>query len=257
MSAVFVRPLPFTAASTSPTPAGGSVLHLANDNYGTGWRFGFSGAYLIVDLGPDPVAYNYVALFGANFTAADTVQIRTGTDTNAVNGYSGAALPAYLGTKDASTTTKAIVKLASTRTERYVRIDIVASGHTDSYLQFSRLVIGQAILADAIELGAEQTFETQSVIETGAGWRNTDDYASLDAWKFSTSWIDETAWRSTWSPMLRYASRGRGIMFIADDSRPTTWQNDTIFGFLVSTATGKWDAYNCLRFEAKLIAYGQ
>lgn len=257
MSVVFVRPLPFTAASTSPSPLAGSVAFLSNDETGLGWRYGLTAPFLIVDLGANPVAYDYVALFGANLRASDTVQVRTGTTNAGTGGYAGTAQAAFTGTKDASTTSKVIIKLPSTRTERYVRIDLSGAGHPDGFLQFTRLAIGAAIKNDGIEIGAKQSFESQSIITTGPGWRSVDNYGTLDAWKISTSWIKDTDWRATWVPLLRYAGAGGGLMFIADDSTPATWQNDALFGFLTQTAEGSWDGANVLRFETKLIAYGR
>ena len=70
MSVVFVRPLPFTAASTSPSPLAGSVAFLSNDEAGLGWRYGLTAPFLIVDLGANPVAYDYVALFTMPLEAA-------------------------------------------------------------------------------------------------------------------------------------------------------------------------------------------
>lgn len=257
MSVVFVRPLPFTAAATSPAPLGGSVANLANDQPGLGWKFGLTGAYLIVDLGASPAPYNYVALFGSNLRARDTVAIQTGTTTAGTGGYTGTAQAAYVGSKDDATSTKTIIKLPSNRTERYVRIDLTGTSHPDGFLQFSRLVIGAAVANDGIEIGAKQSFESQSIITTGPGWRSVDNYGSLDSWKISTSWIKDTDWRAVWAPLLRYASAGGGLMFIADDSTPATWQSDALFGFLTQTAEGSWDGANVVRFETKLIAYGR
>ena len=258
MSAIFVRPLPFTATAGSPQPLAGSVANLANDKPNMVWR-SEAESYLIIDLGSNMTGrtYNYVALFGANLRAFDTVSISTGTGVSGTGSYDGEARRAYVGDKDEGTTTKAIFKLTSMRSERYMRIDIDAGTHPDGFAQFSRLVVGMSVEGEGIELGAEQSFETQSPITTGPGYRNTDRYDSLDAWKISTPWIKAADWRSTWAPFLRYASRGDGVMFIADDTTPETWQNDSIFGFLTSTATGKWDNANLVRFETKLIAYGR
>lgn len=257
MSAIFVRPLPFTATETSPLPLGGSVANLNNDKPNMVWRFGLDAPYLIIDLGSTARSYNYVALLGANLRASDTVRIRTGTGTTGTGSFDGTARAAYVGEKDEETTTKAIYPLPATRGERFVRIDLAAPSHPDGFVEFSRLVVGMSVEGEGIELGAEQSFETQSVIATGPGFRNTDVYESLDAWKVSTPWIKAADWRTTWAPFLRYASRGHGVLFIADDTTPATWQNEAIFGFLTNTATGKWDNANLVRFETKLIAYSR
>lgn len=257
MSTAFVRPLPFTAATTSPAPSAGSVANLNNDQPGLAWRYGLTSPYVIIDLGASGPSYNYVALFGSNLRATDTVQVRTGTTNTGTGGYAGTATVAYTGTKDADATTTSIIKLPTARFERYVRIDLAAPSHPDGFVQFSRLVIGNAINTDGIEIGAQHGFETQSVITTGPGYRSVDAYYSLDSWKISTSWIDATVWRANWAPLLRYTSAGGGLMFIADDSTPATWQTDAIFGFMGVTPVGSWEAYNKLRFETKITAYGR
>ncbi len=256
MSAIFVRPLPFSAAATSPAPLAGSVAYCNEDQPGLTWRYGLTSPYMILDLGAG-VSYNYVALFGTNLRATDTVQIRTGTTTTGTGSYAGTAQAAYTGTKDASTTTKAIYKLPSTRTERYVRIDFAAASHPDAYVQVGRVVIGSAISTIGISFDAEQGFETQSVITTGPGYRSVDRYTSLDSWKFSTGWITDDSWRGEWAPLLRYASAGGGLMMIPDDGTPANWQNDAIYGALSGTASGRAEAYNKWRFESKIIAFSR
>ena len=70
MSALFVSPLSFNAASTSPAPLAGSVANLANDIPGLAWSFGLTSPYLIVDLGPNAVSYDTVALVGSRRVGA-------------------------------------------------------------------------------------------------------------------------------------------------------------------------------------------
>lgn len=255
MSAIFVRPLPFTAATTSPPPVAGSVANLANDQPGLAWRYGLTSPYLIIDLGASPISYNYVGLFGSNLRASDTVQIRTGSTTTGTGGYAGAVQAAYTGSKDPSATTKSIYTLGATRTDRYVRIDIAAPAHPDTFVQFSRLIVGSAISTPGVNIGAQHSFETQSVISAGPGYRSIDPYASLDAWKVGTDWIPVADWRATWAPMLRYTSAGGGVMMIVDDSQPSTWQTDSVFGHMGVTPVGSFDSASMLRFETKITAY--
>lgn len=256
MSALFVKPLPFTLAGTS-TVVAGSVANLNNDEPGMAWRSGLTSPYVIVDLGPTVPAYNYVALFGANLRASDTVRITTGTTNTGTGGYAGAALPAFTGSKDETTTTKAIFKLPASRTDRFVRIELSAPSHPDNFVQFTRLVIGSAIVTDGIAYDAEQGFETQSIITTGPGYRSKDELPSLDSWKLSTGWINNDSWRNQWMPMLRYASRGNGLLFIPDDTNPAYYQSDALYGFVSGNSVGgKAQAWNVWRFEGKLISYG-
>lgn len=255
MSAIFVRPVPFSAG-TSTTPLAGSVLNLSNDHPGLVWRAGVS-SYIVIDLGTSGTTYNYIGLFGCNLRATDTVQIRTGTGSSGSGTYSGAALPAFSGFKDDSATSTAIYKLPTTRSERFVRIDISAPSHPDAYVQFSRLVIGNGVSTIGINFDAEHGFESQSVITTGPGYRSVDAYGSLDSWKFSTGWITDTSWRSEWAPMMRHASAGGGLMMIVDDAAPANWQTDAIYGHLSGTASGKAEAFNKWRVESKITAYSR
>lgn len=252
---LFVRPLPFVASSSATAPQAGSIANLGNDQPGLVWRGTTTGS-LIVDLGASGAAYDTVALFGCNLRATDTVRVQTGNTNTGTGSYDSGVRASFTGTKDDASTSKAIFRLPSTRTDRYIRIDASAPSHPDGYVQFSRLVIGAAILNDGIQVDAEHGFETQSVIGTGPGYRTVDDYPSLDSWKIETGWIDATDWRAKWAPMLRYASCGYGLMFIANVDDASTWQTDAIFGSLGVTPVGKWQAYSKLNFQTKIIAYG-
>jgi hypothetical protein len=254
MSAIFVRPAPFTPG-TSTTPLAGSVANLGNDHPGLVWRAGVS-SYIVVDLGTG-ASYDHVGLFGSNLRDTDTVQIRTGTASSGIGNYAGTAIPAFIGFKDDAATSKAIFKLPTTRSERFVRIDLSAPSHPDGYVQFSRLVIGTAVSSIGISFDAEHGFEGQSVITTGPGYRSVDAYAPLDSWKFSTGWITDTSWRSEWAPMMRHASAGGGLMMIVDDAAPTNWQTDAVYGHLSGTASGKAEAFNKWRVESKITAYSR
>jgi hypothetical protein len=211
----------------------GSVANLSNDTPGLAWRFGLTAPHLIIDLGASPVSYDHVALFGANLRATDTVRVQTGATTTGTGAYDSTPIAAYTGFKDATTSTKVVIKLPALRTERYIRIDLSAPAHPSGYVQFSRLIIGAATVTDGVDYDAEQGFEAQSVITTGPGYRSVDAYAPLDSWKLSTGWISDESWRTQWAPMLRYAALGGGILFIPDNQTPANYQNDALFGFFM------------------------
>jgi hypothetical protein len=251
MSAVFVRPLPFTAAATSPT-ATAPVSNMANDLPGMVWRSGGTSAYFIIDLGT-AASYDYVALIGANLRASDTVQIRTGTTDTGIGSYAGAAIVAFTGTKPAGTTTEAIFKLSATRTERYMRVDIAATGIPEGYIQAVRLVVGKSITTGGVSYDAEMSFVDRSVITSGTGYTSVDAYDVLTQWKVATDWISETAWRADWIPFFRATANSNGYLFIPDDTKPAQYQTDAIYGRTIVAPTGKNPAFNVWRFEATIL----
>jgi len=253
MSAIIVRPLPFSAASTSPAPLAGSVANLNVDHPAFVWRFGLTAPYLIVDLGAGALAYDWVALAGCNLRAGDAVQIRTGTTDIGTGGYTGSLRSAYAGAKGDLSTTDAIFKLGSTRTERYIRLDIVANGHPDGFVQVQRLIVGAGIVASGVSYDAEMSFVDQSIITAGSGYTAIDEFDVLTAWKLRVPFIGEASWRSEWYPLLQYAGNKRCVLFIPDDSTPENWQTDAIFGRFNTSATGKAEGFNAWAWEGSII----
>lgn len=250
MAALFTYPLPFTAASTSPAPLAGSVANVAIDPPGLIWRFGLTTPYLIVDLGAGTLSYDTVAIVGSNLRSTDTIQVRTGATNTGVGGYAGTATAAWSGYKADTETAITVIRLGTARTERYVRIDFVATGHPDTWVQFQRLVVGKSVLTMGTDFNAEMGFEDSSVITSGPGYRSVDEYPVVTSWKISTGWISEASWRSDWYPMLQSAGSRRGILFVPDDT--TNYQTDMIFGPITSKASGKAEFYNAWRFEGTI-----
>lgn len=255
MSTAFVRPLPFTVATaSSPTPLAGSVNNLNLDVAGLVWRGALPTPYLIIDLGAGTLAYDTVAIIGTNLRATDTVQVRTGTTTPGTGGYAGTAVAAYTGPKADTATSKTIIKLGSTVTDRYIRIDFTATSHPDGFIQVQRLCVGKAITTLGISPDAEQGFEDRSVVTSGPGYSSVDQYDILVSWKISTGWISETSWRNDWNPFLQWAGISRAFLLILDDSAPANWQSDSVFGRITSKAGGKYEAYNQWRVEVTITA---
>ncbi|RZF61214.1 hypothetical protein EWE75_18660 [Sphingomonas populi] len=251
MAAIFVPPLPFTVAASSPAPLVGSVANLNIDIPGMVWR-GSNASSIIVDLGASAVAYDTVAVIGTNLAANDTVRIRTGTGNDGTSGgYAGTALPAWSGSKSPASSADCIYRLGSTRTERYLRIDFTSS-NASGYVQAVRLVIGKAITTMGVDFDAEQGFVDRAVISTGAGYTSIDEYDVLISWKFSTGWISEASWRNDWFPMLQSVGQRRGILFIPDDGTPANWQSDAIFGRFTQSVSGKSEFYNAWRVESTI-----
>lgn len=252
MSALFVAPLPFTDAN-SPAPINGTTVeHLNSDRPGYVWRGSLSTASFTVDLGTD-AEYDTIALIGSNLRAGDTVRVQTGTTADATT-YDVSAT-AWTGKKPRQYTAKTVIKLPSTRTDRFVRITITATGHPSGYVQAQRLVIGKAVSTYGVKFGAKVNFEDRSVITTGPGFTDVDRYDVLPAWDISTTGITDRAWREDWSPVLMEVGSSSGILFVREDRSPDTWQTDAIYGRITSKASGEATNYDTWTFAGTIMAF--
>lgn len=252
MSALFVAPLPFTDAN-SPAPINGTTVeHLNNDRPGLVWRGALTTASFTVDLGTG-AEYDTIALIGSNLRAGDTVRVQTGTTADAT-AYD-ATTPARTGKKPRQYTAKTVIKLPSTRTDRFVRITITATGHPSGYVQAQRLVIGKAVSTYGVKFGAKVNFEDRSVITTGPGFTDVDRYDVLPAWDISTTGITDRAWREDWSPLLMEVGSSSGILFVREDRSPDTWQTDAIYGRITSKASGEATNYDTWTFAGTIMAF--
>lgn len=252
MAALFIPPLPFSAAATAPAPLAGSVANLNIDTSGLVWRFGLTTPYVIVDLGAGTLAYDTIAIVGSNLRASDTVQVRTGASNTGIGGYAGSAVAAWTGTKLDIETAITLIRLGATRTERYVRIDLAATSHPDGFVQFQRLVIGKAVATNGIGFDCEMVFEDRSEITTFLSGSSVDEGDVLTGWKFSTGWITDADWRANWYPLMKRFGQKKAILFIPYDSAPD--QTDMVFGRLTSQAKGKSEFYNAWRVEGTITA---
>lgn len=235
MSAVFVQPLPFTSSSAAVV---GSANNLAIDMPALVWR-GATTSTLVIDLGTN-ASYDTVALVGTNLRSQDVVRVQAGDFAVEVQ--------AFTGTKPPLATSKTIVQFA-TRTDRYLRIDITATGHPDNYVEVQRVVVGTAIKTLGLGFDFEHQFEDSSVRESGPGWEVVDEYDVVVAAKFSTSGISDAKYRAEWFPLLQWAGNRRAILMIPDDSSPEDFQTDVVFGRITSKASGKVASYNNWRIE--------
>lgn len=248
MAALFALPLRFTPAATTPAPLAGSASYLANDVAGQVWR-GATASYFVIDLGANAVAYDTIALVGTNLRPTDTVRIRMGaTDTGtgaydqATDAYAGAYAPGAM----------AIFRLPAERTERYVRIDIVAPGHPDAFVQVGRLVVGKAITTLGIAPSSKQVFDDDSVRTRGPGYTTVDEYPTYVTWQISCAMITDDDWLGKWNPFLRRAGNKRGILFIPETALPERWQGMAIYGTIEGSASGSGESFNSWRFESTI-----
>ncbi|MDD1452633.1 hypothetical protein NHF48_019650 [Sphingomonas sp. H160509] len=224
MSALFVAPLAFTDAN-SPAPIDGTTVgNLNNDKPGYVWRGSLGSASFTIDLGPDPVEYDTIALVGSNLRASDGVRVQTGTTTD-VSGYDSGTVAAWAGKKPKQLSAKTIALLPSIRTDRYVRVTITAPGHPRGYVQAQRLVIGAATRTYGVKFGAKVNFEDRSPITIGPGFEDVDRYDVLPAWDITTTGITDAAWRETWFPLLLEVGSSSGLLFVRDNRAPRDLAN--------------------------------
>lgn len=249
MSAFFVVPRAFAVISANQatlSPAANS----AKDEPGLTWRSNnLTTINVIIDLGASPAPYDTVALVGHNLRATDTVQVRTGTTNTGIGAYAGTAGAAYLGTKPAGISGKTIVRLPSARSERYVRIDIVAASHPDTFAEVQRLVIGKAATVLGIDFDSEQGVKDMSDVETVGGVDIITARKTITTWKAKMSWVDADAWRNDWLPALIDAGKRKAILFVPQDFTPGLWQSEVVFGRIRNDVSGKSPANNLRAVE--------
>lgn len=257
MRALFVAPLPFvgtTATGVAAPLAGTAVNNLAIDRPALIWRGAVSGS-VVIDLGTDPVSYDTVAMIGSNLRAGDLYRVQTGSAANTMNGYDSGNVAAWTGTKPKTLTAKSIIRLPTKRTERFLRITFTATGHPAGYVQFQRLIVGEAVTTYGIKFGAKMSFEDRSVITTAPGYTSVDRYDVLPAWDIATTSITDAEWREKWAPLLLGVGSSSGILFVRDELAPATFPTDAIYGRITSKAYGEAAYYDYWTFAGTIVAF--
>ena len=244
MAALFIEPFVFTVVSANQNalaPASNANLDEPSYSYRSS---NLTTVTVVIDLGANPVAYDTIAIIGSNIRATDTVQVTTGTGNTGTGSFDGGTVAAFTGNKPVTATAKSIIRLASTRTERYVRLLFNAAGHPDGYVEAQRIVVGKAISTLGVNYDAEQSFLDTSIKYEGAGWSSADEYARLPQWRFSMDQITDTSWRAEWFPFLQSVGETRAFLFIPFDQTPTAFQTDALFGKITVAAKAKIPGFN-------------
>lgn len=262
MAALFVTPLSCTVVSANEAVAAPCTNATSSDQAGLAWRSSnLTTINCILDLGSGAAfagSYDTVALIGTNLRATDTVQIRTGTTSTGTGNYAGSATAAYTGTLPSGSTSKAIYSIG-TRTERYMRIDIVATSHPDAYTSVQRIVVGKALALNngaGVDLGHTVSFADQSVGYTGAGWRSYDRYARLPQMRLSVSMIGDTDWRTDWFGFLQDVGESKAFLAVPDNTA-SNLQVNSIFGTITQSAEANLTAFDMRRVDLTITAMGQ
>lgn len=260
MGALFVKPLAFSVVSANQNavaPATNANL----DQPALVWRSNnLTTINVIIDMGTS-ASYDTVALIGTNLRATDTVQVRTGTTTTGTGSYAGTAQAAFAGALPDGSTAKAIFKLSSTRTERYVRIDIVSTGNPSGYTEVQRVVVGKACALTGIagvDLGHQISFVDPSVAYQYNGGESYDRYQRLPQMKFTVSMVTDADWRADWYGFLQDVGISKAFLVVPDDSQPANWQTEAIFGRVNGQiAMAEVTMYNYRKIELQVRALSQ
>lgn len=238
MTAIFMKALPFTVVAATES-AIDPAINANNDIASMVWRSTNTSPYIIVDLGPNPVSYDTVAIIGSNLRATDLIQIRTGTTSGGTGSLSPPAEPAYSGTRPEGYSSKSVYQLPSTRTERYVRIDFVATGHPEGAVSAQRIVIGKKLTTLSFDYGAEQSFVDPSTITSINGADLITKVAARPRWKISISYLAASAWRNEWVGFLATVGKTQPILFVPNAEDTASYQSEVIYGRIRSEASAK------------------
>lgn len=239
MTALFCAPLDFAVVGSqaiSTAPASNANL----DEPGLVWRNPGSG-YLIADMGAN-ASYDTVALI-SNLRPFDTIQIQTGSGSSGTGALNISA-SAYGGYKPSAMATKTLIRLGSVRTERYLRIDITATGHPAGYFEVQRLITGKAITTLGVDYNADQSIIDLSSIETKGGSDLIDVIVPRMRWKFSMGWVDVESWHQEWLDLLLKVGRVRPVFFVPFVETAGLLQQQAIFGRFRSDVTAKAISYS-------------
>lgn len=227
MTAILVRPLPFTVSSPSGWAAATPVTNANIDHPGLVARSTGSTASFVVNLGSSQTI-DTVALVGTNLPASATVTV-------SATGYNSGAVSAFVGNKDAETSTKTIIQF-SPITVSTVTISI----SSNAVIDIQRVVVGLRIEVDGIDSAAEQTFDDQSVIDTGPGYTTVEEFNVLTSWKVKMSWITDAQWRDKFFPFFQRVGTKKAVLFVPVASDASRFQHEAVFGRFTSIAKGEY-----------------
>lgn len=257
MGALFLRGLPFVSVSGSAS-INAPISNLNLDEPGLVWRSSsLTSVFFIVDLGTATLSYDIVSLVGINLRSTDTIQIRTGATSTGIGAYAGTVKAAYSGTVPSNLTGKAIYQLGALRSERYMRIDITATGHPDGYVQAQRLVVGKAIETLGVDYDAEQTIFDPTVVTSAGGYDVFEgEAAARIRWKFSIGFVAASSWRDDWVNFLAGVGKRIPVLFVPNMETPASYQTDAIYGRIRNDPLAKSSGYAIRSIELVIESLG-
>lgn len=238
MSAVLVSPKAFTVLASNEI-ATAPASNMRFDEPGMVWRSnGLNTVYAKVQL--DGSAWDTFALVANNLRATDTIRIRAGGTSAAIDGTSGLTVDQTFNAWNGTPPTNGALSfmlLNNAVTSPFVRIDITSAGNPAGFVEAQRLVLGKRVITDGVSNNAEQTFEDMSSVEEGLGFTTVDRYVVRVGWKVTLDAIKDADYYANWYPFLREVGRSKAFVFIHDDTSPYA-QTQAVFGRITTTAKG-------------------
>ena len=229
MAAVLVAPLPFTALAANEQVTA-PFANTRSDEPGFVWRTAnLTTTYGKVQL--SGAEWDTFALVGSNLRATDTIRIRAGATSASVDGTAGLTVDQTFNAWSGVAPTGGALSfklLTASVTSPFVRIDITSAGNPANYVQAGRLVLGKRVETDGVNVGAEQTFEDSSVVESGPGYTSVDRYNTRIGWKVTLEGITDAKYYTNWFPFLRSVGITQAFVFIPDTDSPYI-QNQAVF----------------------------
>ncbi|SEJ87618.1 hypothetical protein SAMN05518849_11689 [Sphingobium sp. AP50] len=188
-----------------------------------------------------------VAIVGTNLRNRDTVRIRVGSSAAAVSGEGTATadytMPAYSGMKADEKLPMTVLRLPVPVYDKFVRVDVTATGHTDEYVQISRLVIGSAVDNEGIGGGSEIAINDVSVPYTVAGMAYFDQFPLGQSFKASIPYISDRERLQKWQPMLIKAGITKAVLFVPNyklKANPNLLRDSQTFSVWSVTGAVSW-----------------
>lgn len=246
---VFVEPVTPTLVTAAAEVAGRPTSNLLNNEPGMKWRSTTLSTGFVVSV-PAGSSIDCIALLWSNLRATDTIRVRaanSAANTTASPLYDSGNVAAFSGTKASGFSTKSIILLPTALTHTHWRVDIVASGHPDGYVEAGKVVLGtQYNTTRDMDYDCKQLMRNQSVVSEGPGYEDVDEYVSLPGWTASFSYIPMTTWRDSFYPFLLRVGNRKPVLFIPEPEAPTTWQQEVVYGRMKQDAAGEcyhWDGW--------------
>ena len=246
MGSIFTKPKTFTVVEENNSAYPASYLGI--DELGIVFRSSdLTDCHITVQTDGEPI--DIVALAGTNLPSGDAIRLRMGSSKEEVDGDEAAVDAVVLvgGGTPKKTGSLLYHTLDELQAYSFIRIDFESGSVSDSFFQASRLVVGQMVVADGVDVGAEITFGN-------ATKNNLDPKRTKPIAKITVSGFTEQQFEETWYPFLMDVADMRGFLYIPDaDSNYV--QSQSMFGSMQTTAKSVRDNsdYNTIDMSIETI----
>ncbi|MDF0540743.1 hypothetical protein PX699_00170 [Sphingobium sp. H39-3-25] len=250
MTALFCLPAPLTAIAGNESTPLRPISNLNRNESGMVWRsVGLTNVYIVVQVAQP---WDTIALIGSNLRSSDTIRIRSGsTADNTVlsPSYDSGQIAAWSGVKADNATAKTVVDAGQVRAGQFIRIDFQVAGHPDGFAQAQRLIIGQALRHEGINVDAEFTIVDQSPSYSGPNWIAYDEYPPLSQWKVKIDWISQADFITIWQPFLQGIGVTKPFLFVPVMGDTARYQVEAVFGSMTASVAPKHPSFNLWNIE--------